>query len=121
MKRTLAGLMAAAALAMMFSLAGCGANGGRAGDNHTDNTNETSLTDEVTGAVGRALRGDTTRHAVDGTNHTYTAMNNGGVAQRGEKAAEAAGDRYALMLENGRVHDRDGFILDGENAHNKTY
>ena len=29
--------------------------------------------------------------------------------------------RYRLMLENARVHDRDGFLLDGENAHYNTF
>lgn len=29
--------------------------------------------------------------------------------------------RYRLMLENARVHDTDGFLLDGENAHYNTF
>ena len=33
------------------------------------------------------------------------------------RRAALAGDQYARMLENGRVHDTDGYLLDGENAH----
>ncbi len=43
----------------------------------------------------------------------------------GRAAASARGMsselRYRLMLENARVHDTDGFLLDGENAHYNTF
>ena len=43
----------------------------------------------------------------------------------GQTAASARGMsnelRYRLMLENARVHDTDGFLLDGENAHYNTF
>lgn len=29
-------------------------------------------------------------------------------------------ERYEQMLQNGRVHDRDGFLLDGENTRHDT-
>lgn len=29
-------------------------------------------------------------------------------------------ERYEQMLQNGRVHDRDGFLLDGENSRYDT-
>lgn len=29
-------------------------------------------------------------------------------------------ERYDRMLQNGRVHDRDGFLLDGENSRYDT-
>lgn len=41
------------------------------------------------------------------------------VRSASRKADEAAA-RYRQMLENGRVHDRDGFLLDGENARHDT-
>lgn len=69
-----------------------------------------------TGTVGRA-----------GTN-AYTATNNGGLTgsvdysdDAAVRRAAKAGDNYARMLENGRVHDQDGFLLDGENAHYRTF
>ena len=57
------------------------------------------------------------------------AVNNGGITANGGKYADEAsiaraareGDRYARMLENARVHDSDGFLLDGENASYRTY
>lgn len=75
-------------------------------------------------------------YGVGGPNSSvYTATNNGGmVSNNGTltggvdysdnaavKRAAAEGDRYARMLENGRVHDRDGYLLDGENASYRTY
>ena len=55
----------------------------------------------------------------------YTAANNGGWlggnATVNEKDAAASADRYALMLENARVHDTDGFLLDGENSSYRTF
>lgn len=43
----------------------------------------------------------------------------------GRAAASARGMsnelRYRLMLENARVRDTDGFLLDGENAHYNTF
>lgn len=60
---------------------------------------------------------------------TYTATNNGGLTSgnvdytddAAVRRAALAGDNYARMLENGRVHDTDGFLLDGENAHYHTF
>ena len=46
-------------------------------------------------------------------------------AQPSMTAASARGMsnelRYRLMLENAHVHDTDGFLLDGENAHYNTF
>ena len=62
----------------------------------------------VTGRGGAA-------YGVGGPNSSvYTATNHGGM----ERAARG---RYALMLENGRVHDTDGFLLDGENSSWSTF
>ncbi len=36
---------------------------------------------------------------------------------RGNSAAGDDDSRYRDMLENGRVHDSDGYLLDGENRH----
>lgn len=131
--------------------AGKNTNGTKATDNATNgNENGTGPTDNVTGAVNRSTRYGTANGATNGTNgmtngatngyggnassgaytgnnavnngtgnNTYAARNNGGVVSGTTPAA--SGDRYALMLENARVHDTDGYLLDGENAHYSTF
>ena len=141
MKRTLAIFFATAALAL--SLAGCadmGTGNGTAATGATDTMHDDNGTpgtgtvggastgtvngNSVAGAVNRAtgmgraaregLR-DAADAAVGGPNSSvYRATNNGGVLS--EREAAAAGDRYARMMQNGRVHDRDGMLLDGENT-----
>ena len=105
--------------------------------------NGTSLTEGVAGAVSRALRDEThnVRDRMENSRSTvgenreenrntgsgkYTAANNGGVtadstALNAARSAAEANLRYAKMLANARVHDRDGFLLDGENAHFSTF
>lgn len=68
-------------------------------------------TGSVAGAVNRANGGNS-------AGNVYTATNNGGLTARDRREAE---NRYQLMLENGRVHDTDGYLLDGENAHYRTF
>ena len=68
-------------------------------------------------------------YGVGGPNSSvYTATNNGGVTRSVDysddldvRRAAAEGDRMARMLENGRVHDRDGFLFDGENTSYRTF
>ena len=68
-------------------------------------------------------------YGVGGPNSSvYTATNNGGVTRGVDysdeldvRRAAAEGDRMARMLENGRVHDRDGFLFDGENTNYRTF
>lgn len=141
MKRTLAITAATAALAL--SLAACGAErtdggmpssdeivggttvaGALQGDDETYAPAETddALRDglgSVAGAVNRGGRG--AAYGVGGPNSSvYTAKNNGGVT-RAERDARAMDERYAHMLENARVHDTDGFLLDGENSSWNTF
>ena len=65
----------------------------------------------VAGAVNRASGGNS-------AGSVYTATNNGGYTAQDKREAVS---RYQLMLENGRVHDTDGYLLDGENAHYRTF
>lgn len=55
----------------------------------------------------------------------HGSYNNPTGTPAGQTAAPARGMsnelRYRLMLENARVHDTDGFLLDGENAHYNTF
>ena len=144
MKRTLAITAATALLAL--SLAGCGdmadrpADGGAAagGTTATDTMHNDGAGQSGTGTTGGASAnngglGSVTGAARYGANGSaygptgwsaYTARNNGGWmggAVPAEQDAQASADRYALMLENGRVHDTDGFLLDGENTSWRTY
>ena len=68
-------------------------------------------TGSVAGAMNRAGGGNS-------AGSVYTATNNGGYTAQEKREAES---RYWQMLENGRVHDTDGYLLDGENAHYRTF
>ncbi len=131
MKRPLA-ITTAAALAL--SLAACGADmtdmdAYGTGAPETVTSTDTMYNGETSGVYGTgAVAGAMNRAADDyryGTNAggAYTARNNGGYLSQSDRAAadRAASGRYQLMLENGRVHDKDGYLLDGENAHYNTF
>ncbi|MBR3560498.1 MAG: hypothetical protein IKN81_03050 [Oscillospiraceae bacterium] len=84
----------------------------------------------VTGAINSGREptryGMTNRDAYGAGTDAYTATNNGGVTvdysdELAVRRAAAAGDRMARMLENGRVHDSDGWLFDGENSNYRTY
>lgn len=144
MKRTLALTAATAALAL--SLAACGAErannvltdeesvggvtaadtmrGDVAGTGTTGGAtaNRSTTADGLGGVTGAVNRGhsadDRDGYAIGGPNSSvYAAPYNRGVTQ--EEAA--ARSRLERMLENARVHDKDGFLLDGENAANSTF
>ena len=129
---------------------GTGTTGGATANTNTANTNNATnaVTNTpkvnnglgaLTGAVnsGRdssrytaTSRGyDTSAYAIGGPNSSvYTATNNGGMTRGVDygdpaavKRAAAEGDRFARMLENAYVHDRDGMLFDGENTSYRTY
>ena len=91
----------------------------------------------VTGAInsgreptryGLTTRDGAAGSAAYGTGSAYTATNNGGVTSTVDysdeldvRRAAAEGDRFARMLENGRVHDSDGWLFDGENSDYRTF
>ena len=56
------------------------------------------------------------------TNATANSTLRGG-SMYGQNAAQDAADRtrYALMLDNARVRDTDGFLFDGENPQHNTF
>ena len=135
MKRTLAITAATAALAL--SLAACGASRGGSGTSGISGTTTTPSGIDGTTAMdtmrdetgGAAANTDTAKNGLGvvtgainsgreptryGMTHddAYAAANNGGVS---------AETRYKLMMENARVHDKDGFLLDGENASYRTF
>lgn len=79
-----------------------------------------------TGAVAGAIH----RAGGNSADNVYTSRNNGGYLSWDGSAgsvanangtASADSGRYQLMLENGRVRDTDGYLLDGENAHYHTW
>ena len=125
MRRTL--VLTAVTAAMALSLAACGAertNNGvpdsgsiAGGTTATDTMRDSGGTGTGTHS-GAATNRETTANALGGPNSSvYAAANNRGVTQ--EQAA--ARSRLAQMMENARVHDTDGFLLDGENASNSTF
>ena len=81
------------------------------------------------GMTSRDYDAGSAAYGVGGPNSSvYTATNNGGVTRSVDysddldvRRAAAEGDRMARMLENGRVHDRDGFLFDGENTSYRTF
>ncbi len=91
---------------LALGLSGCGSTGSSNGsrDNGTRNTYDNR--DDYLNDFGRnrGLGEDIGRgldNAVDDVEDTLTGDSR----------------RYQEMLENGRVHDSDGFLLDGENRH----
>lgn len=121
---------------------GTGMTGGATANTNTANTGLGSVTGAVNrttqydsaryGATSRGYNSGSAAYGVGGPNSSvYTATNNGGLTtttggmsyanEAAVKRAAAEGDRYARMLENGRVHDRDGFLLDGENTSYRTF
>lgn len=100
------------------------------GDEHSnvqqqvpDNNNTNSDTNNNTGSdVGNEAKNQTGTYAGgtyrNGSRSTYG--NNGGMS--GYSTTNPAngyrqGVSWQKMLQNGRVHDSDGYLLDGENAH----
>ena len=92
----------------MFDITGTDGESGVAGGT---NAGTGIGTGSVAGAMNRAAGGNS-------AGNVYTAANNGGYTAQDKREAE---DRYRLMLENGRVHDTDGYLFDGENAHYRTF
>ena len=100
---------------------GTGTTGGATANantaNNGANTADTGL-GGVTGAVNRAYgrygvtqSGRAAKDVPDSAWNTDASWNPGA----------AADVRYRRMLENGRVHDTDGFLFDGENASYRTF
>ena len=97
MKKTLAIITAAM---LTLSLAGCGETGSIANDaGGTGN-----------GAGSAAEYGANLHYGSSRGTHRYPDAQDDAAAR----------SRYGLMLDNGRVHDTDGFLLDGENAQHDT-
>ena len=92
----------------MFDVTGTDGESGPAGGT---NAGTGIGTGSVAGAMNRAAGGSS-------AGSVYTATNNGGYTAQDKREAVS---RYQLRLENGRVHDTDGYLLDGENAHYRTF
>lgn len=119
MKRTLALTAATAALAL--SLAACGADGGMRDANGTAGGSAAGTMQDSGGKTG-ADSGNGQNAASNGLGSVSGAVNSGREPiRRGMTQDQAAArSRLERMLENARVHDTDGFLLDGENASNST-
>ena len=72
--------------------------------------------------VGEAITGNngatsgTNNGATSGTNNGATSGTNNGAASGTNNGTVSSGVPYDQMLDNGRVHDSDGFLTDGENS-----
>ena len=121
---------------LTVGLTGCGSGNGETGSYNTDGR------DAVAGGNGAQRdKGDSAVDGYGGTGGTNNdangnsgilgdigdgindvgrgigeAFNDAGDALTGNDGTDGA-DRYQDMLENGRVHDSDGYLLDGENRH----
>ena len=91
----------------MFDITGTDGESGAAGGTNAG-------TGIGTGSVAGAMN----RSGGNSAGNVYRATNNGGYTAQDRREAE---NRYQLMLENARVHDTDGYLLDGENAHYRTF
>ena len=120
MKRTLAMIFALALL--LFAFAGCekNENGGSAesGTSGHGTVNDPAADSGTDGTLGLA----------DGrksyaSSATPQQRSNGRSLTGAALSARPASDvlRYRQMLENGRVRDTDGLLLDGENASHDTF
>ena len=125
---------------MVLSLVGCGAqkdkddsvnagngdvsenNGGTTNNGNTDNGGNDSVAGNAKGRTWDTDVRSGNREVYDydfDNNHGSTF---GGIDQDNTVYDGMGGYRtdrtatWAQMLENGRVHDRDGFLLDGENS-----
>lgn len=105
MGKQLTALALAALLAV--GLSGCGSTGSSVTDNAGNGTRNTyDNWDDYHSDFGRGrgLGGEVGR-----------SLDN--AADDMEDALTGDSRRFQEMLENGRVHDSDGFLLDGENRH----
>ena len=89
-------------------------------NNGTTNNNNNGSTDSTDPAAKGTMNG-TERRIITGNNAKNSDVM-GDSAVRGSTINPANGtaDRTATweqMLQNGRVHDTDGFLFDGENSH----
>lgn len=134
MKRSLTLLLAS--LLLVFSLAACGGdnkqdtnqNGSAVTSSDNANGNGTdNATDDRTdsnGTNGGSLAEDAGNAVTDGIDDVADGIDDVGDALTGDnaqtgtanKTRSTGGATYGQMLRNGRVHDRDGDLTDGENS-----
>lgn len=125
---------------MVLSLVGCGAqkdkddnvnagngdvsenNGGNTNNGSTDNSGDDSVAGNAKGRTWDTDVRSGNREVYDYDFDNNNGSTFGGIDQDNTVYDDMGGYRtdrtatWAQMLENGRVHDRDGFLLDGENS-----
>lgn len=125
---------------MVLSLVGCGAqkdkddnvnagngdvsenNGGNTNNGSTDNSGDDSVAGNAKGRTWDTDVRSGNREVYDYEFDNNNGSTFGGIDQDNTVYDDMGGYRtdrtatWAQMLENGRVHDRDGFLLDGENS-----
>lgn len=128
MKQTISALLLA--LTLLLGLTGCTAkkdNGsndnGILGDNSTQNggnvdngTNNGNGTINGNGSLNGNTGNGTMNGGTNNSNGTTNGSTNNGSANNNDGEGILQGRSYEEMLRNGRVHDEDGILTDGENS-----
>ena len=109
-----------------------GSNGSMGGTTNGNSNGSTNGGGSSNGSMGGSSNGNTSGIMNGGTNGGTNNGTNGNNADQSDVMGDSAlrsntinpangnADRTATweqMLQNGRVHDRDGFLFDGENSH----
>lgn len=110
---------------LAVSLFACGESRGIANDSDIlgDEQHYGSESSKGNNTTGKNSGGsDTDRRITTGNNAKQSDVMGDSALRNGStfNPANGGADRTATweqMLQNGRVHDRDGFLLDGENSH----
>ena len=110
---------------LAVSLFACGESRGIANDSDVlgDEQHYGSESSKGNNTTGKNSGGsDTDRRITTGNNAKQSDVMGDSALRNGStfNPANGGADRTATweqMLQNGRVHDRDGFLLDGENSH----
>jgi len=126
MRERILALVMCSVLAM--TLFACGERRGTANDSdipgdeqHYNTGTDNGTNNGTTNGSSNGTMNDSTRRSTTGNNaHDSDVMGDSAVRGSTINPANGTADRTATweqMLENGRVHDRDGFLFDGENSH----
>lgn len=94
---------------------GAGSSEGGAASSNGATSGENGLTNGD-GAPGGEKNGLTGGDAITGAGSDLENGMNSGAAATPQRGEALPGATYGQMLRNARVHDRDGFLKDGENA-----
>lgn len=100
---------------LILSLTACGASGrNTTGDNDILGDERSNYPTDQAGDT--LFGGDSTDGVMDRSGGSDTGVNDYDTRNPANGSAELDGTSYEHMVENGRVHDSDGNLLDNENT-----